>query len=189
MSVGDVRLTASASIGLPTQTVDSGVRRMPGLVVEYTLTNTGPTDLVAYDVVPDDLGSATLPADVDPEHAWVYLEQGQVHVSKQSFDPAPGVTFFAVPTTGARALPAGGRLTGRAYVPTPFMLDVPGEQFAAPRAPIPSDVTAFRFCVQVGERAPQLKPSRVAADVLEAPVAAPTGDELGCTEPLRVPVA
>jgi hypothetical protein len=193
---GDVRLEVSASVGFSTSPTDpgvsptdSGVRRMPGLVVEYTLTNTGASDLVAYDVVPDTLGSGVLPEGVDPEHAWVYVDQGDVRVSKQAFAPAPGITFIAAPTTGVRALPPGGSLTGRASVPTPLQRDVPGPDFSAPRDVVPAGADTFRFCVQVGERSAQMRPSRVGADVLEAPLVAPTGDDLVCTDPVRVPVA
>ena len=189
VTVGDVRLAAEASVGLATHPADPGVRRMPGLVVEYTLTNAGTTDLVAYDVVPDDLGSGALPADVDPEHAWVYVESGQVRISKQVFSPGPSVRFIAAPVTGVRDLPAGGTLSGRAYVPAPLVLDVPGDDFNAPRAALPADASEFRFCVQVGERTPQMRPSKAGGDVLEAPVVAPAGDDLVCTPPLRIPVA
>src|SRR6478672_10624691 len=71
---------ATPSPGAPTaaggavpivQTVTSGPVRLEatmapaGLAVSYRVTNTGAQPLLAYDVVPQDLGSATLPTGVD----------------------------------------------------------------------------------------------------------------------------
>jgi len=162
---------------------------MPGLVVDYTLTNTGSAPLVAYDVVPAALGSASLPADLDPEHAWVYVDSGVLRVSKQGFAPAPGVRFIAPPATGARALDAGAGLTGRAYAATPPALDVPGPEFDAPRAAVGAEVREWQFCVQVGPRSGGARPAKSGAGVLEAPVTAPSGTDLVCTEPQTIPVA
>lgn len=186
---GAVRLEASMAVGLPQHPSGNGIRRMPGLVVEYTLTNTGSAPLVAYDVVPDDLGSATVPQDVNPEHAWVYVESGILRLSKQGFAPAPGVRFAAAPVTGARALEAGARLTGRAYAVSPPTLDVPGDSFDAPRAAVGAGVEQWQFCVQVGERTGTLRAVPARGDVLQAPTAAPSGDDLICTEPATIPVA
>jgi hypothetical protein len=186
-SAGGVRLVASAAPGAPAHA--SGVKAEPGVVVEYTLTNTGSRPLAAYDIVPDSLGSAVLPADVDREHAWVYAHEGTVRVSKQGFATAPNVRFAAAPTMGARALPAGGTLTGRAFVPTPLALAVPGAAFTAPQDPLPPAAGAFSFCVQVGPAGPQLRPSPMVRGVLQAPVAAPSGAALVCTDPLTVPVS
>jgi hypothetical protein len=184
-----VRLEASMAVGLPQHPAGNGIRRMPGLVVEYTLTNTGARPLVAYDVVPEDLGSATVPQDVNPEHAWVYVESGVLRLSKQGFAPARGVRFAAAPMTGARALDAGSSLTGRAYAVSPPTLDVPGDSFEAPRAAVDAGVKQWQFCVQVGERTGPLRAAPVGGDVLQAPTAAPTGGELVCTEPGTIPVA
>lgn len=184
-----VRLAATMAVGFPRQPVGDGIRRMPGLVVEYTLTNTGSKPLLAYDIVPDDLGSATLPKDVNPEHAWVYVEAGVLRVSKQGFALAPGVRFVAAPTTGARALDAGASLTGRAYAVSPPVLDVPGDTFEAPRATVGAGVNQWQFCVQVGERTGPVRAAAAGGGLLEAPVAAPSGDDLVCTEPATIPVA
>ena len=186
---GDVTLTATLTIGFAQYPVDPGIRRRPGLVVEYALTNSGTRQLVAYDRVPDSLGSATLPPDLDPEHAWVYMDAGLVRVSKQGFATAPGVAFIAAPVTGARALAPGSTLTGRAYAVSPPELDVPGPDFAAPRTPIDPAASQTRFCVQVGERSPQMRPSSAQPGVLEAPVTAPSPGELLCTDavPLLTP--
>jgi hypothetical protein len=184
-----VSLEATMAVGFPQQPVGNGIRRMPGLVVEYTLTNTGSKPLLAYDIVPDDLGSATLPKTVNPEHAWVYVEAGVLRVSKQGFAPAPGVRFVAAPTTGARALDPGASLTGRAYAVSPPVLDVPGDTFEAPRATVGAGVKQWQFCVQVGERTGPVRAAAAGGGLLEAPVAAPSGDDLVCTEPATIPVA
>ena len=86
-----VRLEATFEIGFPEQPSDPGVRKKPGVVVTYTLTREGGAagELVAYDVVPDTLGSAGLPPDVNPEHAWVYADGETVRISKQAFATAP----------------------------------------------------------------------------------------------------
>jgi hypothetical protein len=183
-----VRLEATFEIGFPEQPTGPGVRRKPGVVVTYTLKREGGSagELVAYDVVPDSLGSAGLPPDVNPEHAWVYAADGAVRISKQSFAPAPGITFVAAPTTGVRVIPAEGTLQGRAYAVTPAELDLPAAEFTAPRGPLPSASSSWQFCVQVGERLPGMRPSAVGQGVLEAPVRAPEGDELVCTEPVTL---
>ncbi|HET8988686.1 MAG TPA: hypothetical protein VFN43_09270 [Humibacillus sp.] len=187
VSAHGVRLDATFEIGFPETPNDPAVRKKPGVVVTYTLTREGSTgELVAYDVVPDSLGSSGLPPDVNPEHAWVYADGGAVRISKQSFAAAPGVTFIAAPTTGVRVIPADGPLTGRAYAVSPAELDVPGAEFTAPRDPLPSGSTSWEFCVQVGERLPGMRPSAVGQGVLEAPVRAPEGDELLCTEPVTL---
>ena len=184
---GDVRLVATVAPGSPAK--GGGIKAEPGVVVEYTLTNTGSALLAADDVVPASLGSASLPADVDREHAWVYAHEGTVRVSKQGFATAPNVRFAAAPMIGARTVPAGGTLTGRAFVPTPLTLAVPGADFTAPNDPLPAAAGSFSFCVQVGPAGSPMRPSAAGQGVLETPVAAPTADTLVCTDPLQVPVS
>jgi hypothetical protein len=183
-----VRLDATLEVGFSEQPVDPGVRRKPGVVVTYTLTRdgAGTGEVVAYDVVPDSLGSAGLPPDVNPEHAWVYADGDTVRVSKQSFAAAPGTSFIAAPTTGVRVIPPSGALEGRAYAGSPPELDVPGAEFAAPRGPLPAAPSPWEFCVQVGERQDGMQPSVIGDGVLEAPVRAPEGDELLCTGPVAL---
>ncbi len=183
---GGVRLVATAAPGSPAK---AGIKAEPGVVVEYTLSNTGSTPLAAYDVVPASLGSASLPADVDREHAWVYADGGSVRVSKQGFATAPNVRFAAAPTIGARTLPAGGTLTGRAFVPTPLALAVPGADFTAPNDPLPAAAGSFSFCVQVGPAGSPMRPSAAVQGVLETPVAAPAADTLVCTGSLQLPTS
>jgi hypothetical protein len=182
-----VRLDATLEIGFSQQPADPGVRRKPGVVVTYTVARDGATgEVVAYDVVPDDLGSAGLPPDVNPEHAWVHADGDTVRISKQSFAPAPGVSFIAAPTTGVRVIPATGALEGRAYALSPPELDVPAAEFTAPRDPLPADPGTWEFCVQVGQRLPGMQPSSEGGGVLEAPVRAPEDDELLCTGPVAL---
>ena len=69
---------------------------------------------------------------------------------------------------------------------SPPELDVPGAEFAAPRDPLPAAPGPWEFCVQVGERLDGMHPSTVGDGVLEAPVRAPEGDELVCTEPVAL---
>lgn len=188
--VGDLTLTASMARVLPGAGDVRGTRQRPGLQVEYTLVNGGARSLIAYDLVPAQLGSGTL-GDVDPEHAWVYAAAGVVRLSKQAFDPAPNVRFAAPPVTGARPLPAGATLTGRAWAPWPPVLDVPGTTFTAPRGPLPTDAASWQFCVQVTGGAEQVGPAPDAVGGREAPSAAPArapqGDELLCTDPVPLP--
>ena len=181
-----VRLVASVVPGAPA-TGGPGIKAEPGVVVEYRVTNTGSTPLAAYDVVPPTLGSAALPADVDREHAWVYAHEGTVRVSKQGFATAPNVRFAAAPTMGARSVPAGGTLSGRAFVPTPLVRSVPGADFTAPADPLPAAAGSFSFCVQVGPAGSPMRPSASVPGVLETPVAAPTADSLVCTSTLTLP--
>lgn len=179
-----VRLDATFSVDFPVQPTGPGMRKRPGVVVTYSLTRVGTpgteAGLVAYDVVPDSLGSASLAAGVNPEHAWVYADGATVRISKQGFATAPGVAFAAAPTMGARLVPTDTPLQGRAYAVTPPELSLPGREFVAPRTAIEAGSSSFSFCVQVGEKAGGMRPSSVEG-VLQAPVRAPEGDELVCT--------
>jgi len=195
-TAGGVHLEATMAPGVPgggatgTGTgTGNGIAAGPGLVVTYTLTNTGAEPVLAYDVVPDDLGSATLPEDVDPEHAWVYEQSGVLRLSKQGFPPAPNVRFIAAPAMGGHTIAPGASLTGRAYAVSPPTLDVPGDTFEAPRTPVDPAVKQWQFCVQVDDRAAEARPSAVGGGVVEAPSKAPEGDELVCTPPATIPVA
>ncbi len=174
-----VRLDATFAIGFPEQPTGPGMRKRPGVTVTYTLTRdsgggSGPAgDLVAYDVVPDGLGSATLPAGVNPEHAWVYADGTTIRISKQGFATAPGIAFAAAPTMGVRPIPADAPLEGRAYAVTPPELALPGAEFVAPRTPLPAASSSFAFCVQVGGRVGGMRASAAGDGVLQAPVRAP----------------
>jgi hypothetical protein len=159
-----------------------------GLVVDYTVTNTGAQPLLAYDVVPQDLGSATLPTDVDVTHAWVYEQSGVLRLSKQGFAPAPNVRFAAAPVMGGHVIAPGASLRGRAYAASPPKLDVPGDSFEAPRTAVDPGVKQWQLCVQVDDRAAQARPAAAGGGVVQAPSAAPQGDELVCTPPAPLPV-
>ncbi|MDV3220999.1 hypothetical protein [Intrasporangium sp.] len=180
---GDVTLSATMGVGFAQYPDDPGIRRTPGLVVEYTVRNSGTESLVVHDRVPGDLGSSTLPDQIDPEHAWVYMAGDVLRVSKQGFEPT--VAFFAAPVTGARQIPAGGMLAGRAVVNVPVELDVPSEEFDAPRSPIETSGAGrvWQFCLHVEPRSAEAHPSTADPDVLVAPVSAPEPGELLCTAP------
>lgn len=167
----------------------AGIAAAPGLVVDYTLTNTGTKPVLASDVVPADLGSATLPADVDLKHAWVYEQSGVLRLGKQGFAPGPNVRFAAAPVMGGHTIAPGASITGKAYAVSPPTLDVPSESFEAPRTPVDPGVKQWQLCVQVDDRTAQARPSAVGGGVVEAPSKAPQGDELVCTPPATIPVA
>ena len=187
---GGVRRAATRARGGPVGGGrGAGDAASPGLVVDYTLTNTGTKPVLAYDVVPADLGSATLPMDVDAKHAWVYEESGVLRLSKQGFAPGPNVRFAAAPVMGGHTIAPGASITGKAYAVSPPTLDVPGDSFEAPRTPVDPAVKQWQFCVQVSDRAGQARPSAVGGGVVEAASAAPQGDELVCTPPSTIPVA
>jgi hypothetical protein len=184
---GDVMLRYTASVGFAQHPADPAVRRGPGTVVDYTVTNTGSRRLVVYDRIPDALGSATLPPDLDPEHGWVFMSSRVVRLSRQGFATAPGVRFVAAPVIGARALEPGASLTGRTYAVSPPTLDVPGPDFVAPRDPVDPGATRLQLCVQVGERTAQMRPSATLDGVLEAPVVAPGPADIVCGDPFDSP--
>ena len=167
----------------------AGIAASPGLLVDYSLTNTGSKPLVAYDVVPADLGSATLPKDVDPQHAWVYVESGVLRLSKQGFATAPDVRFAAAPVMGGHTIAPGATVTGKAYAATPPKLDVPGRSFEAPRTLVDPAVKQWQLCIQVDDRAAQARPSAVGGGVVEVASMAPEGDQLVCTQPAMIPVS
>jgi hypothetical protein len=177
---GDLRLDAILSFA-----PDAATGRL-GLAVYYRLLNDGAEPMLVHDHVPLSLGSATLPEDLDPTHAWVFMSGSRIRVSKQGFAPAPGVRFMAAPVMGARVLEASGMVTGEAWAPLPATLDVPGAEFDAPRAPLDPNASEWEFCLQVTEGA-QGRPSGVDPDVLEVPAAAPGDGELICSEPMRLP--
>lgn len=166
--------------------MSAGMSVRPGLVVDYRLTNTGSTPVLAYDVVPQDLGSATLPAGVDVQHAWVYERSGVLRLSKQGFATAPNVRFMAAPVIGGHTVAPGASLTGRAYAVWPPVLDVPGESFSAPRQPVDPAVAKWQLCLQADGRTAQARPSAVKG-VVQVPVVAPQGNELVCAPPAAIP--
>jgi hypothetical protein len=183
VTAGGVRLEAEMAPG------GAGIAASSGLVVDYSLTNTGSKPLVAYDVVPADLGSATLPKDVDPQHAWVYVESGVLRLSKQGFATAPDVRFAAAPVMGGHTIAPGATVTGKAYAATPPKLDVPGRSFEAPRTLVDPAVKQWQLCIQVDDRAAQARPSAVGGGVVEVASMAPEGDQLVCTQPAMIPVS
>jgi hypothetical protein len=186
---GGVRLEATMAPGGPEAgATGAGIAASPGLVVDYTLTNTGTKPVLAFDVVPADLGSATLPADVDLKHAWVYEQSGVLRLSKQGFAPGPNVRFAAAPVMGGHTVAPGASITGKAYAVSPPTLDVPGESFEAPRTPVDPGVKQWQLCIQVTDRAAQARPSAVGGGVVEAASTAPQGEELVCSPPSTIPV-
>lgn len=173
--VGDIRLLAGRS-------VEGGA-----LVVRYELHNAGSAPMLVHDRVPPSLGSAVLPEDLDPEKAWVFMGDSRVRVSKQGFDPAPGIRFIAEPVMGARVLEPGQGLSGSARVRLPIRLDLPGPEFEAPRAALDPEAGQLEFCVQVTQGSGG-RPSGVDPTILEVPAASPRPDELVCSPPLDVPL-
>jgi hypothetical protein len=184
---GQVRLRATLGTGIPKAPAGSAKPAVQGLAVDYTLTNAGPADLVAYDVVPVGLGSAVLPADADPEHAWVVMHGGVVRLTKQGFALAPGVRFMAAPVVGVRALAPGGAVNGRAWAPNPPRASVPGDSFDAPRGALDPAAKTWQFCVQLVPRPAGTRPAPSHPGVLVAAVAAPEPNQLVCTEPAPLP--
>ncbi|MEO6997070.1 MAG: hypothetical protein ABI112_03215 [Terracoccus sp.] len=190
VKVGDVTMSAFMGVGFPRFPAGDVIRKKAGLLVAYTLVNGGQRSLAAYDLVPANLGSAAL-SEVNPEHAWVYMHDRSLRVSKQAFDTAPGVDFAATPVTGIRLLPAGGTLTGRAWVPLPPKLDVPGKNFSSPGGRgLDLDIFTWQFCVQVGDLAQRGGPVTDATPgPIVAPVSGPAQGELICTTPGPLPPA
>ena len=183
-------MSALMGVGFPQFPAGDGIRKKAGLLVEYTLVNHGQQSLAVYDRVPPDLGSAALP-EINPEHAWVYMFDRALRVSKQAFDTAPGVDFAATPVTGIRPLPAGGSLTGRAWAPLPPKLDVPGKNFSSPGGRgLDLDIFTWQFCVQVADFAERGGPvTDRAPGSLAAPASGPAQGELLCTDPGPLPSA
>lgn len=186
-----VTMRATLSTGMP-RAPGAAATGTPGLVVDYTVRNTGDGPVVVHDRVPDALGSAVLPTRLDPEHAWVFAVEGVLRVSKQGFAPAPGTRFVAAPRTGAHVLPPGATLQGRAFAPLPPRLDVPGAEFTAPRGPI-AGLTSWQFCVQVARGVPVPGATTAAGSGLADPpvvpvaVTAPGPDELLCSPVAPLP--
>jgi hypothetical protein len=178
---GGVRMAAGVRVG-PAEHRPGA----PGLVVEYRLVNDGTAPLLVHDRVPSTLGSAALPPDLNPEHAWVFMADGRVRLSKQGFAPAPGVRFIAAPVIGARLLAPGQALSGRAWVATPLEADVPSAEFDAPRSPLGPGVREVELCVQVTPGT-EGRPVASEAPVMEVPATAPAPGELHCSAPLQLP--
>ncbi|GAA5035826.1 hypothetical protein GCM10023258_38130 [Terrabacter aeriphilus] len=185
-----IRLEAQLAPGGPGGVaVGAGIAATPGYVVQYTVTNTTSEPVLARDVVPRDLGSATLAADVDREHVWVYEQDGVLRLSKQGFAPAPNVRFAAAPVVGGHTIAPGASLTGRAYAVSPPRLHVPAESFEAPRTPVDPSVAQWQFCLQVDGEVAQARPSAVGDGVVQVAATAPAGDDLVCTPATPIPRA
>lgn len=184
-TVGGIRLVTDVGTGPRGSTTGTNAGEQ-GLVIDYQLVNIGTQPALVEDRVPATLGSGVLPRRLDPERAWVYMVGGRVRVSKQGFSPAPGVRFLAAPVTGARLLEGGGHLAGRAWVPLPPRLDVPGPEFEAARAPVDRGNTAVEFCVQLASPA-NAHPSASDPAVLEVPATAPGPTGLICTPTVGLP--
>ena len=181
--VGDVTLKATMGVGFAQWPDNPGIRRAPSLVVDYSLSNSGPKPLHVFDQIPAGLGSAGLPEELNPEHAWVHMQDGVIRVTKQAFGLDPRVNMFAPPAIGVRELAAGGTLKGRAVIPLTPKLDVPDINFTAPRSPIDPAATQWQFCIQVeAATAPALADAKHPG-VLSAPVSAPRPGSLICTAP------
>ncbi len=165
---------------------EPGKPKQEGIVVEWTVDNGGTVPVQVHDLIPTGLGSATLPADVNPEHAWVFMEDGRIRLSKQGFDVAPGVAFVAAPVVGAHVVQPGESLTGRAYAALPLDLDVPTPEFTAPRRPLDPRATEAEFCVQVTTDATG-RPWAADSAVLEVPAGEPAEGQLLCSQPWTLP--
>lgn len=180
-------MSALMGVGFPQFPAGDGIRKKAGLLVEYTIVNHGQQRLAVHDLVPAGPGSAT---EVNPEHAWVYMHDRSLRVSKQSFTTAARLDSVAnsrVPVTGIRLLAAGATLTGRAWVPLPPKLDVPGKNLASPGGRgLALDIFTWQFCVQVGAFAERGGP---VPDATPGPILAPVdGTSLAgllCTAPDR----
>jgi hypothetical protein len=194
-TLGGVTMYTTLTTGPPQHPKSAATGQSAGLVVEYVLVNNGTSAVLVHDRVPADLGSATLPAGLDPERAWVFLAGGRIRLSKQGFAPAPGVRFIAAPVIGARLLEPKHRLTGRAWAPVPVRLDVPSAEFDAPRSPVGPQATTWEFCVQLtpgsdGHSSGGSGGSEGSeGTVLAVPAAAPSAGELLCSEPWPLPPA
>lgn len=181
--VDDVTLRATMGVGFSQWPDDPGIRRLPSLVVDYTLTNHGKPSLHVFDRIPAGLGSAALPPELNPEHAWVHMEGGVIRVTKQAFSLNPEVMMFAPPAIGVRELHSGGTLEGRAVIPLTPKLDVPDTNFVAPREPVDPTATEWQFCIQVEEATAPASPDPKHQGVLSTPVSAPRSPGLLCTAP------
>lgn len=187
VTLGEVQMYSKLTSGPPQHQTGAARGQQTGLVVEYTLVNNGTTPVLVHDRIPTTLGSAVLSADLDPEHAWVFMADGRIRLSKQGFAPAEGVRFIAAPVVGARLLQPRQRLTGRAWAPMPVKLDVPSAEFDAPRTPINPRATAWDFCVQLTTGGSKGRPSELDPAVLEVPAAAPNDGELLCSDQWGLP--
>lgn len=186
-ATGAVQLSVRPGTG--TQVFPSeepGKPKQEGIVVDWTIDNGGTVPVQVHDLIPNGLGSATLPEDVNPEHVWVFMADGRIRLSKQGFDVAPGVSFVAVPVVGAHVVQPGETLTGRAYAALPLDLDVPTPEFTAPRRPLDPGATEAEFCVQVTTDATG-RPWAADSAVLEVPTGEPTEGQLLCSQPWTLP--
>ena len=143
--------------------------RPPCLVVDYTVTNTGAQPLLAYDVVPQDLGSATLPTDVDVTHAWVYEQSGVLRLSKQGFATAPNVRFAAAPVMGGHVIAPGASLPWEGVCRVAAEAGRAGDPSRPHAQPVDPGVKQWQLCVQVDDRAAQARPAAVGGGIVQAP--------------------
>ena len=170
---GGVRLEATMAVGPPAAPREPGRRDAgPGLVVDYTLhehrlaPRSSPTTSCRQPRL-----CASLPADLDPEHAWVYADSGVLRLSKQGFRAGAGRPFVGRPRHGraTRSTPGPAHRDGRMPCRRPT-LDVPGRRVRGPARP--RSTRGARVAVLRAGRRPrcrQARPAAVGAGVLEAP--------------------
>lgn len=166
-----------------------------GLLIAYTVTNTGSAPVLLQDRIPVNDGSATGPGDkVDPLKAFVLAGQGTtIDVVKRTFLPksAPGGPDYTV-YFQATVVPAGKTVEGRAFVPLPLTRHVPG--FAADAgvdAALPTSPTGWRFCLGVTPKIyePDVLPGGKYALVANGKYAGERAQRMLCSKPQPLPAA
>jgi hypothetical protein len=125
---------------------------VPGLYVEYTVTNDGDVPVTVLDRLPaGEVNGTTYKVAADKGTVDVYAD-GLVELSKRSYDTRKGVALFTPwKLQGTRVAP-GSSVNGVAF--TPFPLARVGIGFDIEPVGVdkfPAGTDRWRFCIEVGQ--------------------------------------
>lgn len=155
----------------------------PGLVADYTVTNTGDSRVLVVTERSHIQGGGAIGPDA-PEAVWVTAsEDGRIRLSKEVF--GSDLDFAVAPGSPGVSLGAGESVSGRAFAALPLVYTAPDpSRFHVPGpSSLPAGAREWQFCVQV---APDPRSDR--SDSSEVYVDYQVADStLLCSEPAPLP--
>jgi hypothetical protein len=175
--------SASPSAPADLELTVSSTAERGALLVTYSVVNKGATQVVVNDRIPVDPESASGRAEVDPQKAFVYAEDGVVVVAKRTFAQrsAPAGPDHSVYFQGTLLAP-GATISGQALVRLPFAQSVPSFAKDVPGEVAQGDST-WRFCLGVTPSVhdPDVLPDKTHALVSNNLAGGPRAQQLVCS--------
>lgn len=179
--------SASTSVSPPDDlrlTVTSTAAR-GALLVKYSVVNGGTTQVVVNDRIPVDSESASGQAEVDPQKAFVYAEDGVVVVAKRTFAQrsAPAGPDHSVYYQGTLLAP-GATVSGQALVRLPFAQSVPSFAKDVP-GEVAQSTSQWRLCLGITPSVydPDVLPDKTHTLVSNNLAGGPRAQQLLCSDP------